>query len=386
MKYLFTVLFLASYTVVFAQTITGKVTDATTGESVAGATVKLLDTDKGTVTDTEGTFSLEGKGTLQISSVGYLSQKIKATGATPSIELMPDITQLQSVEAVAFAAPSVGLTLKYTIVLPEDYGKNTAKRYPVVYLLHGHTGNYTSWITYAGLPTELANAYDCLIVLPDGGNSWYVNWSGQTDGKPHRWENMLVQDLIPHVDRNFSTKADPTHRSLGGLSMGGFGALAVGLKNPQLFGFVASTAGAIDFCQNIKKEMARGTLDWNSPQLWSDGDRLIDVPGFNTQAERTPQGLVFSTAQKADEYDPYLLLNQTPPDSLPFVHIDCGTGDDFIKDAFRFVEQLKATTKRYSFLTFPGEHEVPYWEHSIRHTFRVMADFGFLKNPDNPKP
>ena len=93
-------LFWASCLTTFAQTITGKVTDATTGEGIAGASVKLLNTDQGTSTTTEGTFSLEGKGTLQISSVGYLSQKIRATTATMIVELVPDITQLQAVEVV----------------------------------------------------------------------------------------------------------------------------------------------------------------------------------------------------------------------------------------------------------------------------------------------
>ncbi|MEP6712060.1 MAG: hypothetical protein ABJA37_06580 [Ferruginibacter sp.] len=155
--------------------------------------------------------------------------------------------------------------------------------------------------------------------------------------------------------------------------------MAVGLKNADKFGFVFSTAGAINFCKNIKSEMARDTLDWNSPQLWSDGDRKIDVKNFSTQKERTPQGLVFKTAADADVYDPYLLLAKTDSGLLPFIHIDCGNRDDFIKDAFEFVQQVKAKTNKYSFITFPGEHEVPYWEQSIRHTFLVMKQAGFLE-------
>lgn len=286
--------------------------------------------------------------------------------------------QESTVNTVTYYAPSVQLQLNYTAILPTGYGKNISRKYPVVYMLHGHTGNYTSWITYAQLPTQLATQYDCLIILADGGNSWYVNWSGQTDGKPHRWEDMLTQDLIPDVDKRFRTIADRAHRAIGGLSMGGFGALSVGLKNAGLFGFIFSSAGAINFCQNIKNEMARDTLDWNSPQLWSDGNRNIDVKNFGTQTERTPIGLVFATAQQADIYDPYLLLEKTAANSLPYLHIDCGNRDEFAKDALEFIDQVKLKTKHYSFIMLPGEHEVPYWEKAIRHTFLVMAQQNFF--------
>lgn len=287
--------------------------------------------------------------------------------------------QKSIVSVHTFESPSVGLTSKYTAILPADYYKNKFTKYPVLYLLHGHSGNYTSWITYAQLPTQLATTYNCIIILPDGGNAWYVNWTGQTDGKKHQWEDMLIKELIPTIDKKFRTIADKKSRFIGGLSMGGFGALALGLKNPDKFGFVFSCAGVINFCQNIKNEMARDTLDWNSPQLWSDGKRTIDVQNFSTQKQRTPQGLIFKTSSDADVYDPYILLQNTDSQSLPFVHIDCGNKDEFVKDAFQFVDILKKKTKNYSFLTFTGEHEVPYWQESIEHTFLIMKQRKFLK-------
>lgn len=297
------------------------------------------------------------------------------------IALITNALQAQTaiVQKDSFYSPSVQLQLKYTVVLPASYYKNKTANYAVVYLLHGHTGNYTSWISYAQLPIQLATQYHCILILPDGGNSWYVNWTGQTDGKPHRWEDMLVKDLVPDVTKKYRTLVGKQNRAIGGLSMGGFGALAVGLKNPDLFGFVFSSAGAINFCRNIKNEMARDTVDWNSPQLWSDGDRVTDVKGFSTQRERTPQGLVFKTAADADAYDPYLLLAKADTASLPYLHIDCGNRDDFVKDAFEFIQIVKTKTNRYSFITLPGEHEVPYWSQSIAHTLLAMKEYGVFK-------
>ena len=288
-------------------------------------------------------------------------------------------SQKSIVKAYPFDVPSVGFTSKYTAILPDNYYKDSQRKYPVLYLLHGHSGNYTSWITYAKLPIQLATNYNCIIILPDGGNSWYVNWTGQTDGKKHQWEDGLVNDLIPIIDKKFRTINNKKSRFIGGLSMGGFGALALGLKNPDKFGFVFSSAGVINFCQNIKREMAKDTLDWNSPQLWSDGNTTVNILNFSTQKERTPQGLVFKTAKDADVYDPYLLLQNFDSQDLPYVHIDVGNNDDFLKDAFQFVDSLKKKTKNYSFITFTGEHEVPYWQESIEHTFLIMKQQKFVK-------
>ena len=127
-------------------------------------------------------------------------------------------------------------------------------------------------------------------------------------------------------------------------------------------GFVFSSAGAINFCQNIKREMARDTLDWNSCERWSEGDRVIDVSGFSTQRERTPAGLVFKTSAVADQFDPYLLLEKQDAKNLPYLHLDCGLKDDFLTEAQQFGELIRKKSPRYSFLQMPGAHEVPYWQ------------------------
>jgi putative tributyrin esterase len=289
------------------------------------------------------------------------------------VKAQPAIVQIDS-----FYSSSVQLKLKYIAVLPANY-KSETKHYPVVYLLHGHTGNFTSWMSYAKLPVSLATQYNCIIILPDAGNSWYVNWTGQTDGKPHQWEDMLVKDLIPDVDKKYRTIKEKSGRVIGGLSMGGYGALAVGLKNANMFGFVFSSAGAIDFCKYIKEEFSKDTLDWNSPVLWSEDKKTVDIPQFSNWKERTPPGIVFKQPSDADLYDPYLLLEKADTASLPFIHIDCGNKDYHLKAALNFTEKLKKKTNRYSLLIMPGNHEVPYWEQAIRHTFLLLSNQFFVK-------
>jgi putative tributyrin esterase len=278
--------------------------------------------------------------------------------------------QKSILETHSFYSPAVQIQLKCSVVLPANYYQSK-RYYPVVYLLHGHTGNYKSWITYAQLPLSLATQYNMIIVLPDAGNSWYVNWTGSTDGKPHRWEDMIVNDLIPGIDKQYRTVKSRQGRSIGGLSMGGFGALSLGLKNLRLFGFVFSSAGAINFCRNVKEQMQKDTVDWNSPQLWSNDPKIVDIPGFSDANERTPKGYIFNTPTDADNYDPYTLLSQSDSLLLPFVHIDCGNADEFINDAKTFIDSLDRKTKAYSFTMLPGSHDAPYWKSAIEHTFMI---------------
>jgi S-formylglutathione hydrolase FrmB len=96
--------------------------------------------------------------------------------------LVTAVTMAQSPElkTVEFASPSVGRTLKYNILLPRSYA-SSSQRYPVLYLLHGLTQNYTVWGLQNGAPFYAGFYSDLIVVMIDGGNSWYVNWTAADD-------------------------------------------------------------------------------------------------------------------------------------------------------------------------------------------------------------
>ena len=140
----------------------------------------------------------------------------------------------------------------FMIYLPEEY-KNTSNRYPVIYYLHGGNGNQREgkW-----LMNEIDRAIKAqkmppaIIVgvqaLPIG---WYCNANigaeGVTSGPI---EDVLIKNLIPYIDAHYRTIAKPAGRGLEGWSMGGFGAIRLAFKFPELFGFTSSISGAlIDF-------------------------------------------------------------------------------------------------------------------------------------------
>ena len=93
-------------------------------------------------------------------------------------------------------------------------------------LLHGLSQNYQAWSRQGvGFYAPL---FDMIIVMPDAGNSWYVNWAQSDGGQKNDWEDHIVRDLIGHVDANYRTIARREGRAINGLSMGGYGGLALG--------------------------------------------------------------------------------------------------------------------------------------------------------------
>ena len=280
-----------------------------------------------------------------------------------------------SPKVVVYQATAVGRQLKYAVLLPRDYATST-RRYPVLYLLHGHTGHYRSWIEYAGLPLDTADHLEAIVVLADGGNAFYANWHGADGTHPQRWEEAIVRDLVGDVDGRWRTRVTRDARAIGGLSMGGYGAIAIALRHPDVFGFAFSSAGALRFAAHARDELASGSEDWNRPELWSKESRPpVDTPGFATQRERTPRGRVFATAAQANAADPFVLAGGLEPARAPFLHLDAGLQDELLPETLAFAERLRARGLPHALVLLPGGHEVPYWRTAFERTALSLRAF-----------
>lgn len=136
-------------------------------------------------------------------------------------------------------------TVDYCIDLPAGYA-SSGKRYPVLYFLHGLFGNDHRWIDRGGkeifdrLTTD-GTIGPFIVVLPNGGETFYIN---SEDGKD-RYEDFFVQELVPFIDHHYRTIATKGARGISGLSMGGYGALHLAMRHPDLFGSVAATSAVL---------------------------------------------------------------------------------------------------------------------------------------------
>jgi S-formylglutathione hydrolase FrmB len=140
----------------------------------------------------------------------------------------------------------------FLVYLPPSYNtpQGRLRRYPTLYLLHGSPGTDSDWVT-GGKIVEAANTLialnkigELIIILPDGnGRSGQTSeWGNSADGR-QKMETYLANDLVQYVDATYRTLPQSDERGIGGLSMGGFGAMNIAVHHPTIFGFVIALGG-----------------------------------------------------------------------------------------------------------------------------------------------
>lgn len=156
----------------------------------------------------------------------------------------------------------LGREVLYTIYFPKDYQTEREKRYSVVYMLHGYGDNNNSWngnYLHANAQIDKLTAQgmsEMIYVFPQGFNSYYCNrYDGSFD-----YMDMFVEELMPLIDRSLRTIPDREHRAITGYSMGGFGAMALAEKHPELFSACAPLSMSVRTDTQYMEESQNG---WN---------------------------------------------------------------------------------------------------------------------------
>jgi len=256
----------------------------------------------------------------------------------------------RTLEGLAMKSALLGKDVKYTVYLPPDYGIST-RRYPVVYLLHGYTDDETTWIQSGEVHLAADRAIarrvipPMVIVMPDGGVSWYVN--DYRNGA--RYEDMFVQEFIPYIDATYRTRTERWCRGVSGLSMGGLGTLLYAMHHPDLFGACAAFSGAVRTDEEVmavpqdRYETVFGPI--YGPKL-TGRDRL--TPHFRAN-------------------NPLDLAKTLPEESLKRVryYIDCGDDDFLIRGNMALHMQLLDRKIPHEFRVRDGAHTWSYWRTGI---------------------
>ena len=126
------------------------------------------------------------------------------------------------------------------VYLPPSYAKQAGRRYPVVYALHGYFIGADQWSHEIHVPQTLEGAFalgssELIVVLPDAKTSYNGSMysSSVTTGD---FENFIAHDLVAYIDGHYRTIPARSSRGLVGHSMGGYGALRIGMKHADVFG------------------------------------------------------------------------------------------------------------------------------------------------------
>ena len=146
------------------------------------------------------------------------------------------------VKSVQVRSEAMAKDVPVTVVLPGDYGKNPAKRYPVIYCFHGCGGDENSYVT-SNL-CEFVEREKVIFVAPNGAKSSW--WIDSPVDPAMKYETFPIKELLPYVDKTYATIPDRAHRVTMGGSMGGHGAAYLALRHRDLFGAVAILFGAVD--------------------------------------------------------------------------------------------------------------------------------------------
>ena len=154
------------------------------------------------------------------------------------------LAQAGEVYLETFRSQAIGRDYKYTIYLPDDY-KQGSRRYPVLYLLHGAGGDENEWL-YKGGARETLDAMiarrlikPVIVVMPGHTQAWWV------DGAREKGETALLKEVLPHAEGKYRIDAVRQNRLIAGLSAGGYGALNIIFKYPQMFAAAAILSPAI---------------------------------------------------------------------------------------------------------------------------------------------
>ncbi len=162
-----------------------------------------------------------------------------------------------NVQQVLFNSPSTQSLKRAFVYTPPEYGKNPKQRYPVLYLQHGWGEDETAWTNQGHANLIIDN------LIADGKIKPFiiVNTYGMTNeikfGHIHEFtakefEQVLADELIPYIDKNFLTLADKNHRALAGLSMGGVETKLITLRRPELFAYYGLLSGGVYMPNEIK--------------------------------------------------------------------------------------------------------------------------------------
>jgi putative tributyrin esterase len=273
----------------------------------------------------------------------------QAAQATPKATPTPRDPRVQTVQ---FQSKLVGKTLPYNVRLPVDYDQpaSKAKRYPVVYLLHGLTGHYTNWFERTKL-ADYAAPYSAIIVTPEGNDGWY---SDSATVPADKYETYIVEELLPDVQRRYRTVETREGRAMAGLSMGGYGALKFGVKYPQTFAFVGSMSGALDAASRREADLRGIQFIWRT---------LLSVFGPDDNPGRAANDLL-------------KLYREFPAEkiaALPSVYFDCGTEDVLLQSNRLFAEILLQRKIPHEYRQLPGTHNWAYWDAQVKEVLRLAA-------------
>lgn len=265
------------------------------------------------------------------------------TGTATAPAPVADTKPIAGADRQILTAKSLnGKGLPYRIHVPAVCTDRS--RCPVLYLLHGWTGNEDDWWSMSHLADYLKN-YRLIVVTPGVGDTWYANGASDPNA---RYEDVIVKDLLPYVDEHYPTVAKREARAIAGLSMGGLGAMKYALRYPRMFAFAGSFSGAF----GVPPTARLGKKP--SAKLLGELEAVFGPPDSQTRKEN----------------DVLWLLTQVPRgEALPYLYLATGISDPLPQVSEpnpKFAAALDARGIGHEYHLLPGTHDWKFWDSQVQ--------------------
>lgn len=256
--------------------------------------------------------------------------------------LLPLALNAARVDTLMVKSPSMNKEVQVLVVVP-DVVLEKPVHCPVIYLLHGYSGNALSWINLKPDLPEIVDEKGIMIVCPDGQNSWYWDSPLNPDS---RYETFVSQELINYIDTNYPTIPRREARAITGLSMGGHGGMWLSMRHKDVFGAGGSMSGGLDIRP--------------FPKNWLMAKQLGE----------------YSTNKQAWEEHTAIHLIEGLKDGELAIIIDCGVDDFFYPVNLEFHQCLLEKKIAHDFISRPGNHDRKYWNNAI--DFQILYFYKFF--------
>ena len=223
---------------------------------------------------------------------------------------------------VEFFSESLQMATAMTLILPDPAVKGP---YFTLYQLHGLSDDHTIWTRRTSIE-RYVQGLPLLVVMPDGGRGWYTD---ALDGDAY--ESHIMTDTLGFVEKFFPVRKNRAGRAIGGLSMGGYGAVKLALKYPKTFASVAAHSSAF--------------LPWGRSRP------------FAPERER-----IFGEEATGGGNDVFALAENLAGLDAPAIRFDCGRSDPLLAVNRRFHRHLLILGIKHTYAEYPGGHEWDYWD------------------------
>jgi enterochelin esterase-like enzyme len=246
-------------------------------------------------------------------------------------------------------------SVKYSVYLPSGYDVSQ-RSYPVLYLLHGYTDDETAWVQFGEIARiadeaiSSGNAAPMIIVMPDGGVSFYIDAYNEKQG----YEDMFFNEFIPIIEKKYRIRAKKEFRAIAGLSMGGYGTLIYALKHPDMFCAAAPLSAAVFTDREAKENLKNNNLGYANIFGALVNDSL---PKYYIQN------------------NPLVLVKTLPKEKIESVqfYIDCGDKDFLIEGNCSLHIAMKERRINHEFRVRSGEHNWSYWRTAMPEVLKFIS-------------